>query len=59
MNPIWLLRLTRWARRPPGHRMQIVVGAVLVLVLILWGIEHFIGWPDALTPERIPRRVIR
>lgn len=59
MNPIWLLRLTRWARRPPGRRLQIIVGTVLVAAILLWGIEHFFGWPEALTPERIPRRIMR
>jgi hypothetical protein len=59
VNPIWLLRLTRWARRAPSRRMQIIVGFVLVAACVLWGVEQFIGWPDALTPERIPRSIVR
>lgn len=49
MNPVWLIRMTRWARRPPSMgRVKLVCG-VAVLCLILFGIEQFWGWPDWLS----------
>jgi len=56
MNITWLLRLAKWARRPPGprtvRRWLIVIGIGLAIV----GIEHVFGWPEALTLE--PRRSV-
>jgi len=56
MNITWLLRMARWARRPPGRRTVrlwlIVIGAGVAIA----GIEILFGWPDALTLE--PRRWI-
>lgn len=56
MNITWLLRMARWARRPPGPRTVrlwlVVIGAGLAIA----GIEVFFGWPEALTLE--PRRSI-
>jgi hypothetical protein len=56
MNITWLLRLARWARRPPGPRTVrlwlIVIGAGLAIA----GIEFFLGWPEALRLE--PRRSV-
>jgi len=56
VNITWLLRMARWARRPPGPRTVrlwlIVIGAALVIA----GIELFFGWPDMLTLE--PRRSV-
>ncbi len=49
MNPMWFIRMARWARHPPSRRMIQVVGLVLGLALVLWGIEHFFGWPEWLT----------
>lgn len=49
MNPIWLIRMARWARNPaPMWRVKLVVGVVL-LSLILFGIEQVWGWPEWLT----------
>ena len=49
MNPIWLIRMARWARRPPSMgRVKLVLG-VVILCLVLFAIEHFWGWPDWLT----------
>ncbi|MDB5664947.1 MAG: hypothetical protein JWS11_1490 [Cypionkella sp.] len=46
MNPIWLMRMARWARHPPSPgRVKLVLG-VVVACLVLFGIEHFWGWPD-------------
>lgn len=57
MNGIWqFLRMSRWARRPPSTRMVIMVAGIVVFALSLAAIEHFVGWPDALSIEPQPRR---
>lgn len=49
MNPIWFVRMARWARqRPPMWRIKLVLG-VLAASFLLYGIEHVWGWPDWLT----------
>lgn len=49
MNPIWLIRMARWARNPPPMaRVKLVVG-VVILCFVVFGIEYFWGWPDWLT----------
>lgn len=53
MNPIWLLRMKRWMRNPPGPgKVKLVVG-VVAAGLILAGIEALWGWPEWLTPRPI------
>ncbi|MFT7058569.1 MAG: hypothetical protein ACJASV_001070 [Pseudorhodobacter sp.] len=49
MNFRLLLRMARWARKPPseGH-VKLVLG-VVAFCLLLFGIEYFFGWPDWLT----------
>jgi peptidoglycan/LPS O-acetylase OafA/YrhL len=60
MNPLWLLRAARWARHPPSMRRVLLVLAVAALCAALYGIEAYWGWPDWLTPERVPRgRILR
>lgn len=50
-----LLRMARWAHRPPpAWRIKLVLG-VFALALLIAGIEKFIGWPDALTSDPRPR----
>ncbi|MCF3594316.1 hypothetical protein LZG00_09915 [Rhodobacteraceae bacterium LMO-12] len=51
-----LLRMSKWARHPPSTRMVIMVAGIIVVALVIAGIEHFIGWPDALSMEPQPRR---
>ncbi|GLS85119.1 hypothetical protein GCM10010873_00920 [Cypionkella aquatica] len=49
MNPIWLIRMSRWARNPPPlWRVKLVLG-VIALCFVLWGVEQFWGWPDWLS----------
>ncbi len=53
MGPHWLLRMSQWARNPPSaKRVKIVFGAIL-LALLIFGLEHFGFWPEALTAERM------
>jgi hypothetical protein len=56
MNPRWLLLMSRLARNPPSAaRVKLMLGIILVL-LIIYLIEHFFGWPDFLTVEPRGRR---
>lgn len=53
MTPIWFVRMARWARNPPSPgRVKLVLG-VIVVCLTLVAVERFIGWPDALTVDRL------
>ena len=53
MNPLWLLRAKRWAQHPPS-RSRVMLGlAVAAICLALVGIERTVGWPEALTVERL------
>jgi len=53
MNPIWLIRMARWARNPPSpERVKLVLGVIL-LCLLIFGYEWLFGWPDWLVPQKI------
>lgn len=52
MNPRLLLRLARLARRRPSERRFWLVVGVIAAVLVLAGVERFIGWPDWLTLDK-------
>ncbi len=59
MNTAWLLRMARWARRPPSARRVALVFGVVLVCLALAGAE-WMGWlPDwfGLQPRggRMPR----
>ncbi|WP_099823583.1 hypothetical protein [Oceaniglobus indicus] len=57
MNLHWLLRASRWARNPPSPgRVKLVLG-VIAICLVIVAIEHFIGWPDALSRQPQGRRI--
>lgn len=49
-----LMRMSRWARKPPSEaRVKMVLG-ILVACLLLFAIERLVGWPDWLTLENTP-----
>ena len=53
MNLIWLVRMARWARHPASWgRVKLVLG-VIAACLALVAFEHFVGWPEALTVDRL------
>lgn len=55
MNPRHLLRMSKWARRPPSEaRVKLLIG-IIVVCLALAGIEWLVGWPDWLTLNGDPR----
>ena len=55
MNPIWLIRMAKWARNPPSLGRVQLVFIVLALCLVLVGIEWLWGWPAWLTVNKGPR----
>jgi hypothetical protein len=55
LNLRQMLRMSRWARKPPSASRVKLVFAVVAIALILFGIERFIGWPDWLTLDNAPR----
>jgi hypothetical protein len=51
MNVFLLMRLRRWAQRPPTGRAVLGVLAVVVICLAFFALERWLGgWPAALTP---------
>lgn len=56
MNLTWLLRMARWARRPPSRQRVWLVFGVLALALALFGLEKAGLWPDWARLETGPRR---
>ena len=56
MNPIWLLRMSKWARNPPSAKRVKLVIAIIAVAAVIYGIEWMGWWPDWATTERVPRR---
>lgn len=56
MNPIWFLRMSRWARNPPSAARVRFVFAIVAVALIIVGLEWMGWWPDALTAEKMRPR---
>ncbi len=42
----WLLRMSRWSRRPPGMGRVLLVLAVVAVCLALAGLQWAGFWPD-------------
>ena len=55
MNPVWFLRMARWAKHPPSARRVKLVLAVLAACLALVAVERLAGWPEALTVDGFGR----
>ncbi|WP_114965034.1 hypothetical protein [Alkalilacustris brevis] len=51
MNLFWLVRLRRWAQHPPSKRMMMLIAGIIAVALGLAAVEHFFGWPEALTVD--------
>ncbi|AKO96622.1 hypothetical protein MALG_01437 [Marinovum algicola DG 898] len=49
----WLYRMSLWARRPPSARQVMLVLAVIAVCLAIYAVERWVGWPEALTAERL------
>jgi len=59
MNPRWLVKMALWVRNPPSKRHQWIVGITFAIAAILYGIEHFFGWPEALTVNKTTPKGLR
>ena len=57
MNTRWLLRMARWAQSPPSAKRVKFVLAIIALCIALVAIEHFVGWPDTLSPNNARGRL--
>ncbi len=55
MNPRHLMRMARWARKPPSEKRVKLVAAIILICVAIFGAEYFGLWPDALTTEKPPR----
>lgn len=56
LGPRNFMRMALWLRRPPSMtRVKMVFGIVLICAAI-FAIERYIGWPDALTAEKLRLR---
>ncbi|SFB01489.1 hypothetical protein SAMN05421688_2387 [Poseidonocella pacifica] len=51
MNPFWLLRMSKWARRPPSRRRVMLVLAIAAVGIGIALVENYLGWPDWATLE--------
>lgn len=59
-NPRQLMRMARWAHRPPSEKRVKLVLAVIVLALGIWGLEKLFGTPDWMRIEGVePGRIGR
>ena len=56
MNPLWLVKMRRWVQNPPSPAKVKLVLAVVAVCALLFVIERYVGWPDWLTPNQVPRR---
>lgn len=59
MNPIWLLRMKRWAQHPPSRRRVYLVVGILVVCFALYGLEQAGVLPDWMQAERGMGRTLR
>ena len=53
MGPVWFLRMAQWVRNPPSPQRVKLVLAVVALCLAIFAVESLLGWPDALTPQKV------
>ena len=55
MNSVWLMRLSQLARKRPSRNRVLLIGSVVALITVVWGLETLGLWPDWATAERVPR----
>ena len=49
LSPRRIVRMAKWARRPPSLKMVIMVFSIVASGLLIAGIEHYVAWPYVLT----------
>lgn len=55
---LWLMRASRWARRPPGARRVVLVLAVIAFAVLIVMLDRGGAWPDWARMERMRRPVL-
>ncbi|WP_174213610.1 hypothetical protein [Paragemmobacter aquarius] len=53
MNPIWLIRMARWARNPPSMGRVKLVLAVVAFCIAVVLLERLFGFPAWLAPQKL------
>ena len=53
MNPVWFLRMSRWARNPPSAKRVKFVFAIIAVGVAIWGVEYMGWWPDWATAKKM------
>lgn len=51
----WLVRMSHWARNPPSEKRVILVLAIILVCLAIFGIEWLGLWPDWATAQKMRR----
>lgn len=51
MNIRWLFRAARWAQHPPSAKRVKFVLAIVAVCAAVVAIEHYVGWPEALSMD--------
>jgi len=51
-----LLYMSRWSRERPSRNLVITVCIAVAMILVVVSFEHFVGWPEFLTVNKLPRR---
>lgn len=46
--------MAMWARNPPSAQRVVLVLCVIGICLALYAIDRLFGWPEWLTPQRVP-----
>lgn len=50
------IRMARFIHRPPSKAWLIAAAGAVLLAIVVVTIEKTIGWPEALTVEKVGRR---
>jgi hypothetical protein len=43
-----------WVRNPPSRKQQIAIAVICGIGFAFAAVEWLVGWPDWLTPTRVP-----
>lgn len=54
MNMRHLLRMARWARRPPSEKRVLLVLAVAAICVVLYALDRWLGLSAWLSLDEVP-----
>jgi hypothetical protein len=55
----YLVRMAYWARHPPSKQFLVAAAIAVGAALAIGLFEHYLGWPEWLTVEPLPRSPMR